>query len=263
MEAFLLQFFIFLASAAIAVPIAKKLGLGSVLGYLVAGIVIGPYGISLIQDLEDIMHFTEFGVVMMLFLVGLELKPALLWKLRVPILGMGGAQVLISSLVIGAAAFFFIPWQQALAVGLILSLSSTAIILQTLKEKGQMDTSVGRSIFSVLLFQDLAVIPMLAGLPLLATLGVVESAHHEAILFDIASFPNHIRLAITIAAILFVLLAGRFACGPMFRIIASIGVREIFVAAALALVIGTSVLMARCGTFPCTWCISGWRHAFG
>ncbi len=124
MELFLLQLFIFLAAAAIAVPIAKKLGLWSVLGYLIAGIVIGPFGLSLIADVEAVMHFTEFGVVMMLFMVGLELKPSLLWELKTPILGMGGAQVIFSSVLIAGIGMAFLPWQQALAVGLILSLSS-------------------------------------------------------------------------------------------------------------------------------------------
>lgn len=147
MEQFLLQLFIFLTAAAIAVPIAKKLGLGSVLGYLIAGIVIGPYGLSLISHVEDVMHFTEFGVVMMLFLVGLELKPSLLWKMRTPILGMGGTQVVGTTLLITGVALLFVPWQYALAIGLILALSSTAIVLQTLREKGLMNSPSGRSIF--------------------------------------------------------------------------------------------------------------------
>ena len=169
MDMFLVQLFIFLAAAVIAVPLSKKLGLGSVLGYLIAGIIIGPFGLSLIRDNDAVMHFTEFGVVMMLFLVGLELKPTLLWKLKTPILGMGGLQVLLTTFVITAIAYIFIPWQQSLAFGLILSLSSTAIVLQTLHEKGMINSPSGKSIFSVLLFQDLAVIPILAVLPLLAT----------------------------------------------------------------------------------------------
>lgn len=181
METFLLQLFIFLTAAVIAIPVAKKFGLGSVLGYLIAGNVIGPFGFSLIEHVEDVMHFTEFGVVMMLFLVGLELKPSLLWQMRTPILGMGGMQVVATSVVIFVASVYFLPWQQALAVGLILSLSSTAIILQTLREKGLMNTSGGRSIFSVLLFQDLAVIPMLALLPVLATVQLHEDGHHQRV----------------------------------------------------------------------------------
>jgi len=250
MEAFLLQLFIFLASAAIAVPIAKKLGLGSVLGYLIAGIVIGPFGVSIIHDVEEVMHFTEFGVVMMLFLVGLELKPSLLWSMRLPILGMGGMQVIATSMVISGVAFYFLPWQQALAVGLILSLSSTAIVLQTLQEKGQMDTDAGRSVFSVLLFQDLAVIPMLAGFPLLATIAIAGGDSHGSTLFDISTLPSYLRVGATVGAIVAVFFLGKFACRPIFRAIAATGVREIFVAAALSLVVGTSLLMLVVGLSP-------------
>jgi len=250
MEHFLLQLFIFLAAAAIAVPVAKKLGLGSVLGYLVAGIIIGPFGLSLIGDIEEVMHFTEFGVVMMLFLVGLELKPALLWQMRTPILGMGGTQVVLSSLCIGGLLLFFLPWQQAVAVGLILSLSSTAIVLQTLREKGLMNTSAGRSIFSVLLFQDLAVIPMLAVLPLLATTAMHDAGHQQSALFDIGALPGHLRILVTLLAILFIFLLGKFASRPIFRAIAATRVREIFVAAALALVVGISLLMIAVGLSP-------------
>ncbi len=250
MESFLLQLFIFLVSAAIAVPIAKKLGLGSVLGYLIAGIVIGPFGISLIHDIEEVMHFTEFGVVMMLFLVGLELKPSLLWQMRLPILGMGGAQVVLSSVVITAVALLFLPWQQALAIGLILSLSSTAIVLQTLREKGAMETSAGRSIFSVLLFQDLAVIPILAILPLLATVAIQADTHHESVLFDISVLPTYLQISATLLAILFVFVLGKFICKPIFRTIAATQVREIFIAAALGLVVGISLLMMTVGLSP-------------
>lgn len=250
MEKFLLQLFIFLASAAIAVPIAKKLGLGSVLGYLIAGIVIGPFGFSLIGEIEEVMHFTEFGVVMMLFLVGLELKPSLLWKLRTPILGMGGLQVVLTSLLIGGIAFIFLPWQQALAAGLILSLSSTAIVLQTLREKSLMDTSAGRSVFSVLLFQDLAVIPMLAVMPLLATVAVHDEGHSEQLFFDISSLPGYMQIIATLLAVLTVFFLARFASKPIFRVIAATRIREIFVAAALALVVGISLLMTAVGLSP-------------
>ncbi len=250
MEHFLLQLFTFLTAAAIAVPVAKKLGLGSVLGYLIAGIVIGPFGLSLISEIEEVMHFTEFGVVMMLFLVGLELKPSLLWQMRTPILGMGGAQVMLSSIIIGGIAFFFLPWQQAVAIGLILSLSSTAIVLQTLREKGLMNTSAGRSIFSVLLFQDLAVIPILAILPLLATVAMHSDGHHGSTLFDIGSLPGYLRILVTLLAILSIFFLGKFASRPMFRVIAATKVREIFVAAALALVVGISLLMTAVGLSP-------------
>jgi CPA2 family monovalent cation:H+ antiporter-2/glutathione-regulated potassium-efflux system ancillary protein KefC len=250
MEQFLLQLFIFLAAAAIAVPLAKRLGLGSVLGYLIAGIVIGPFGLSLIGEVEEVMHFTEFGVVMMLFLVGLELKPSLLWQMRLPILGMGGAQVLLSCLGISSVALFVLPWQEALAIGLTLSLSSTAIVLQTLREKGLMNTSGGRSIFSVLLFQDLAVIPMLAGMPLLATYALSADEHSDAIFFDIATLPGYLQIVVTLLAILLIFVGGKYASQPVFRVIAATRVREIFVAAALAMVVGISLLMIAVGLSP-------------
>ncbi|WP_163335630.1 monovalent cation:proton antiporter-2 (CPA2) family protein [Desulfopila sp. IMCC35008] len=250
MEHFLLQFFIFLAAAAFAVPLAKKCGLGSVLGYLIAGIVIGPFGLSLINEIEEVMHFTEFGVVMMLFLVGLELKPSLLWQMRVPILGMGGAQVVVSSLALAAVGLAYLPWQQAVAVGMILALSSTAIALQTLREKGLMNSAPGRSIFSVLLFQDLAVIPMLALLPLLAIAAPHGGDHHGSALFDITQLPGYQRLLITLLAIVSIYLLGRFGSRPLFRTIAATRVREIFVAAALALVVGISLLMTAVGLSP-------------
>ena len=250
METFLLQLFIFLVSAAIAVPIAKKLGLGSVLGYLIAGIVIGPFGFSLISDIETVMHFTEFGVVMMLFLVGLELKPSLLWEMRVAIVGMGGLQVALTSIFISSLAFLFLPWQQALAVGLILSLSSTAIVLQTLQEKNLMNTGPGKSIFSILLFQDLAVIPMLAFLPLLATTAIHSDGHLESVFFDISSLPTYLQLLATSLAILLVYFLGKFASRPVFRAIAATRVREIFIAAALALIVGIYLLMTAVGLSP-------------
>lgn len=251
MEQFLIQLFIFLTAAAIAVPIAKKLGLGSVLGYLIAGIVIGPYGLSLISHVEDVMHFTEFGVVMMLFLVGLELKPSLLWNMRTPILGMGGTQVLTTTVLLTAAGVVFIPWQQALAVGLTLALSSTAIVLQTLREKGLMNSPSGRSIFSVLLFQDLAVIPMLALMPLLATIDLHhDDGHHGSALLDLSALPGYLQGSISLAAVLLIFLFGKYASRPIFRAIAVTRVREIFVAAALAMVIGISLLMTAVGLSP-------------
>lgn len=250
MEQFLLQLFIFLAAAAIAVPVAKKLGLGSVLGYLIAGIVIGPYCLSLISDIEEVMHFTEFGVVMMLFLVGLELKPSLLWQMRTPILGMGGTQVVLTSAVVGGIATLFLPWQQAVATGMILALSSTAIVLQTLREKGQMNSPAGRSIFSVLLFQDLAVIPILAVMPLLATIPLHGDGHHGSALFNIAALPGYLRILVTLLAILSIFFLGKFASRPIFRTIAVTKVREIFVAAALAMVVGISLLMTAVGLSP-------------
>ncbi|MCG8616441.1 MAG: monovalent cation:proton antiporter-2 (CPA2) family protein [Desulfobacterales bacterium] len=253
MEAFLLKLLIFLAAAVIAVPLAKKFRLGSVLGYLLAGIAIGPFGLSLISEIEEVMHFTEFGVVMMLFLVGLELKPSLLWQMRVPILGTGGSQVGITLALVTAVSAIFLPWQQAVAVGMILALSSTAIVLSTLREKGLMNTPPGRSIFSVLLFQDLAVIPMLALMPLLATLAVHSDGGHgggHGALFDISALPGYARLIVVLLSIAFIYVAGKFGSRPLFRAIAATRVREVFVAAALALVIGISLLMTAVGLSP-------------
>ena len=250
MEPYLLKLLIFLAAAVIAVPLARKFKLGSVLGYLIAGIVIGPFGFSLIDDIEAVMHFTEFGVVMMLFLVGLELKPSLLWQMRTPILGMGGSQVLLTFVAIALAGAYFLPWQQAVAIGLVLALSSTAIVLQTLREKGLMNTSPGKSVFSVLLFQDLAVIPMLAILPLLATAVVHTDAHHGAGFVDITTLPAYLRVIVVLLVIGFIFILGKYGSRPIFRAIAATRVREVFVAAALALVIGISLLMTAVGLSP-------------
>lgn len=250
MEAYLLKLLIFLGAATIAVPLARKFKLGSVLGYLIAGIVIGPFGLSLIDNIEVIMHFTEFGVVMMLFLVGLELKPSLLWQMRTPILGMGGSQVVSTSIAIGLMCAFFLPWQQSAAIGMVLALSSTAIVLSTLREKGLMNTSSGQSIFSVLLFQDLAVIPMLALLPLLATTAMHADTHHGGVLFDITRLPAYLRLIVVLLSIGFIYVLGKYGSRPIFRAIAAARVREVFVAAALTLVIGISLLMMAVGLSP-------------
>ncbi len=250
MEAFLLKLLIFLGAATIAVPLARKFKLGSVLGYLIAGIVIGPFGLSLIDNIDAVMHFTEFGVVMMLFLVGLELKPSLLLQMRTPILGMGGSQVLLTFAALGLVCAFFLPWQQSTAIGMILALSSTAIVLSTLREKGLMNTSPGQSIFSVLLFQDLAVIPMLAILPLLATAVMHADTHHGSALFDITTLPAYLRLIVVLLSIVFIYVLGKYGSRPIFRAIAATRVREVFVAAALALVIGISLLMTTVGLSP-------------
>ena len=164
----LIQALVYLAAGVASVPIAKRLGLGSVLGYLIAGLLIGPFALGLVGQQADVMRFAEFGVVILLFLVGLEVRPALLWSLRGAIFGLGGAQVLGSgaALALGALAIG-LNWRSAIAVGLILAMSSTAIVLQTLEEKGQRGSPVGRAAFGVLLLQDLAVIPLFAILPLL------------------------------------------------------------------------------------------------
>jgi monovalent cation:proton antiporter-2 (CPA2) family protein len=247
-DSFLYQAFIYLSAALLAVPVAKRLGLGSVLGYLIAGVLIGPYCFGLVgEEAPEVMHFAEFGVVMMLFLIGLELAPALFWRLRRPILGLGSLQLAITALTfaaIGLAAGQ--PWQTALAVGLILSLSSTAIVLQTLSEKGLMKTDAGQNSFAVLLFQDVAVIPMLAILPLLA---VSAGARHldPSHQGPLESMPGWLQTIAVLAAVGLIILAGRFLVRPAFRLIATTRLREMFTAAALMLVIGIALLMTAVG----------------
>ncbi len=252
---FLFQAMIYLAAAVVFVPIAKRLGLGSVLGYLLAGIVIGPFVFGFIgEEGQDIMHFAEFGVVVMLFLVGLELEPKLLWRMRMPILGLGGLQVLITTLSVGGIALLIgRPWNESLAIGMTLSMSSTAIVLQTLNEKGLMRTTAGQSSFSVLLFQDIAVIPMLAILPLLVIQhggghGGGEEGHGGTSL--IAQFPAWLQTLAVLGAVVGVILAGRYLVQPILRIVARTRLRELFTASALLLVVGIAVLMTLVGLSP-------------
>jgi len=242
---------IYLMAAVLAVPLAKRLGLGSVLGYLIAGVLIGPYALQLVGEQSGVMHFAEFGVVMMLFLVGLELQPSRLWQLRKPILGLGGLQVLISAGVMYALieAFTDLAWQTALVIGMTLALSSTAIVLQSLTERGLLKTQAGNNAFSVLLFQDIAVIPMLAVLPLLA-LSTDNSTTAEHTNNLIAHFPVWQQVVfsfITIAAIIF---GGKFLSAPIFRIIADTRLRELFTAFSLLIVIAIAVLMQSIGLSP-------------
>jgi CPA2 family monovalent cation:H+ antiporter-2/glutathione-regulated potassium-efflux system protein KefB len=244
------QAFVYLAAAVIAVPVAKRLGLGSVLGYLIAGAVVGPWGLGLVgTDGGDIMHVAEFGVVMMLFVIGLELEPALLWRLRGPILGLGGLQVLATSLV-GACIgrLLGLPWPAAFAVGMTLSLSSTAIVLQTLQEKGWMRTRGGEGAFAVLLFQDIAVIPMLALFPLLAPSGsgAAEAGHATLV----SGLPAWGRTLAVLGAVAVIVIGGRLLLRPAFRIIAGTRLRELFTAATLLLVVGIALLMGAVGLSP-------------
>jgi len=249
---FFYQAFVYLSAAVISVPVAKKLGLGSVLGYLLAGIIIGPFVLGLIgEEGQDVMHFAEFGVVMMLFLIGLELQPALLWKLRAPILGLGGVQVLATTAIIMGAtlALSDLPWQTALALGLTLALSSTAIVLQTLNEKGLLKSEGGQNAFSVLLFQDIAVIPILAILPLLAVMGVETGGGHDGHTW-VDGLPIWLRTGVVFGVVAAIILAGRYLIGPAFRLIAETRLRELFTAAALLLVIGIALLMTLVGLSP-------------
>jgi CPA2 family monovalent cation:H+ antiporter-2 len=255
----LLLAFLFLVAGVVAVPIATRLGLGSVLGYLIAGIALSPLLGKLGVDVVSIQHFAEFGVVMMLFLVGLELEPRLLWTMRSKLLGLGGLQVAVTvAVVAGVALALGQAWQVALAVGMVLALSSTAIVLQTLNEKGLMKSDGGQSSFSVLLFQDIAVIPMLALLPLLAmpetagyAVGVeLAGEGHGSGAGFVDHLPGWQRALVTIAAIAFVVVGGSLLTRPIFRYIALARLRELFTALALMIVVGISALMTLVGLSP-------------
>jgi len=273
MTEFLLLAFIFLVAGVVAVPIASRLGLGSVLGYLIAGIAISPLLAGLGVDVISIQHFAEFGVVMMLFLVGLELEPRMLWAMRAKLLGLGGLQVAGTTvLVMGVAMMLGQPWTIALAIGFVLALSSTAIVLQTLNEKGLMRSDGGQSSFSVLLFQDIAVIPMLAFIPLLAMPelmdvaseaaqvdghGAADGGHgahgddgHGSNLSLVDGLSGWQTALMTVGAIAAVILGGIYLTRPIFRFIAMAGLRELFVAAALLFVIGIALLMTLVGLSP-------------
>lgn len=243
----LANIFVFLAAACIAVVLSSRFKLGSVLGYIIAGILIGPFGLSLITDTENISHFAEFGVVMMLFLIGLELEPSILWRLRKAIVGLGGLQVVITSAAftaIGMAMEF--DWKISLAVGMALSLSSTAIVLQILQEKKLMQTSTGESAFAVLLFQDIAVIPILLILPLLSD----HAASAATMPAWLIGFPQWAHALIIVTIIAAMVLAGRILSRPIFHIIARTNLRELFTATSLALVIGVTLLMKTLGVSP-------------
>ncbi len=259
MTDYLFLIFIFLSAGVIAVPIASRFKLGSVLGYLIAGIAISPLLAILEVDVTSLQHFAEFGVVMMLFLVGLELEPRLLWQMRSRLLGLGGLQIVLTTgVVMGVAMLLGSGWSVALAIGLVLSLSSTAIVLQTLNEKGLMKSDGGQSSFSVLLFQDIAVIPMLALLPLLALPGVLDTgleaghevADHASNLSLVEGLNGWQTALATIAAIAVVVVGGNRLTAPLFRFIASARLRELFTATALLIVIGIALLMSLVGLSP-------------
>ncbi|RZR31501.1 monovalent cation:proton antiporter-2 (CPA2) family protein [Vibrio vulnificus] len=254
-----LQAFIYLIAAVIAVPLAKRFGLGSVLGYLIAGVVIGPIVGLVGEETTTIQHFAEFGVVMMLFLVGLELEPKMLWAMRNRLLGLGGLQVAgTAGIIVAIAVCFGQVWTTALAIGLIFALSSTAIVLQTFNEKRLSKTEGGKNAFSVLLFQDIAVIPMLAFIPLLALPELVEQAqqsiqsaseHHEQLSL-VAGLPGWAYGIVITLSIGVVIVGGHYLSRPIFRYVADSGLREIFTAAALMLVIGIAALMSLVGLSP-------------
>ncbi|PJI96328.1 Kef-type potassium/proton antiporter (CPA2 family) [Acidovorax sp. 69] len=232
--------FLYLTAAVLAVPIAKALGLGAIIGYLAAGIAIGPWGLGLVSNVQDILHFAEFGVVLMLFLVGLELQPSRLWALRRPIFGTGSAQVLGCAAVLFAlGALAGLPWRVSLVGALGLALSSTAIALQSLTERNLLRTQSGQAGFSILLFQDVAAIPILAMLPVLGAAAGEGVGHTPG---DVAL--EALKIVAVIAAII---LGGRLLLRPVLRWIAKSNTPEIFTAAALLLVVGIAYLMVMVG----------------
>ncbi len=249
-HSFLQDGLIYLAAAILFVPLAKRLGMGSVLGYLLGGIVIGPYFLGLVGgEGTGVMHIAEFGVVMMLFLTGLELEPAHFWGMRRLILGSGALQVGLTALLFTALfALLGFTWQAALAVGLALAMSSTAIVLQTLREKGLDRTQAGKGSFAVLLFQDMSVIPILALLPLLAYQAVGDVSNGSATL--IGGLPGWAQTIALLVAVNLVVLAGRFVVVPFLRFIGRIQLRELFTISALFIVMGAAYVMEMVGLSP-------------
>ena len=225
---------LFLFAAVVAVPLAARLGIGAVLGYLLAGIAIGPWGLGFISDVDEIMHFSELGVVFLMFIIGLELNPAKLWQLRRSIFGVGAAQVLLSAGILAVLLMLtHFSWQAAIVGGIGLAMSSTAMALQLMREKGMNRSESGQLGFSVLLFQDLAVIPALALVPLLA-----------------GNADEHLdwtKVGLKVLAFAGMLIGGRYLLRPVFRFIASSGVREVFTAATLLLVLGSALFMDALG----------------
>jgi monovalent cation:proton antiporter-2 (CPA2) family protein len=254
-EGLLIQALVYLTAGVVSVPIAKRLGLGSVLGYLIAGVIVGPFALDLVGPQADVMRFAEFGVVILLFLIGLEVRPALLWRMRTAIFGLGGAQLLGAAILLALAGVAMgIDERAATAAGLVLALSSTAIVLANLEEKGLRQGPIGEAVFGVLLFQDLAVIPLFALLPLLAAdphaaaaTAAAAAGHDGAIL---ASLPAWARPLAVMAAVGAVVVVGRYLTIPIFRFIAAARLREIFTAFALLLVVAVAALMQLVGLSP-------------
>jgi monovalent cation:proton antiporter-2 (CPA2) family protein len=248
-NAFLFHAFLVLAAACIVVPLAGRFRLGSVLGYLTVGVLLGPFGMGLINNAQEIMHFAEFGIVMMLFLIGLELEPNMLWRLRRFILGLGVLQVIFSTVLFTALMLFLgFNLNVALAVGMILSLSSTALVVQMLEEKNLMQTNAGESAFSVLLLQDIAVIPMLVILPLLAADNAFKLSDFNLAKLNLTSLfagSSHVFLVLGVIAVL--IISGRYFSHYLFRFIAKSNLREVFTATSLALVVGVTLLMQLLG----------------
>lgn len=268
MEGFLLLASLYLGAAVLVVPLSVRFGFGSVLGYLAAGIMLGPLLNLVGSETKDLQHFAEFGVVMMLFLIGLELEPRALWDMRHKLIGMGGAQVVVTSTAVAAALVWLgLTWEMALTLGMLLSLSSTAIVLQTLNEKNLMRTAGGRASFSVLLTQDIAVVPMLALIPLLAssrslaptaeTFGItdgvaVEKAASVAapLISLVQSLPGWSVTLLTLAVVMGIVLAGHFLTRPVFRFVHASRLPEMSTFISLLMVLGIAFLMTVVGLSP-------------
>jgi len=248
---FLLQASVYMGAAILCVPLAKRVGMGSVLGYLMAGILVGPFLFGFIgKEGQDIMHFAEFGVVMMLFLVGLELEPQKLWNLRRQIFGTGLSQVLLTGIAVTTMGILLgFRWESSLAVGMSVAMSSTAIVLQSMKEKKMMNSAAGQNSFAILLFQDLAIIPVLAVIPLLAFNNQqTGSSTHTAGLFD--HLPAWLYTLALLGVITSIVLIGRFLVPPLLRLVARSRTRELFTSSALLIVVGVAYLMSLAGLSP-------------
>lgn len=255
MESFLLQASLYLGTAVVVVPLSVRLGLGSVLGYLAAGLLLGPMTGLVGEETQDLQHFAEFGVVVMLFLIGLELEPRSLWDMRHRLLGLGGAQVVLTSAVITLALMAMdTPWQPALVLGMLMSLSSTAIVLQTLTEKNLMRSAGGRATFSVLLMQDIAVVPMLAFIPLLATrTPKAEPAPEgaaEPLISLVQSLPGWAAAGLTLAIVAGIILGGHYLSRPVFRFVHASHLPEMSSFISLLSVLGIAFLMMLVGLSP-------------
>ena len=260
MEGFLLLASLYLGAAVLVVPLSVRFGLGSVLGYLAAGILLGPLLSIVGSDTTDLQHFAEFGVVMMLFLIGLELEPKALWDMRHRLIGMGGAQVVLTTIAVAAALIWLgLTWEMALTLGMLMSLSSTAIVLQTLNEKNLMRTAGGRASFSVLLTQDIAVVPMLALIPLLANTrggaasGAAEQTEAgvaEPIISLVQSLPGWSVTLLTFGVVIAIVLAGHFLTRPVFRFVHASRLPEMSTFISLLMVLGIAFLMTVVGLSP-------------
>lgn len=250
-HSFFVQAIIYLGAAVFIVPLAKRFGLGSVLGYLAAGVLIGPFVLGWVGDSGDLMHYAEMGVVMMLFLIGMEVEPKMLWRWRRAIVGLGGLQVIITTAIVGffTHTFFDLTISQGVAMGLIFAMSSTAIVLQTMTENNWLQTAAGQNAFSVLLFQDIAVIFILAVLPLLAPEPLLNTSAETKSAF-LLQFPAWARSLVVLGAVGVIIVAGRYLTRPLFQMVAATNLRELFSATALLLVFGVTALMSLVGLSP-------------